>query len=516
MRSLFLTIWLPALASSALVLCGCGSDRSTGSGRRAPTSHSESSIRKFCGDCHAFPEPEMYPRHLWPEKVQEGYKFYYSSLRHDLTVPPIDSVEAFYISQAPEQLEIAPSSRLSDNSPTAIFAPAQKINLLAPLKTVAELRGLHSPAPQKLLVCDMGSGEVRMVATDGTSPTSERPSERLGHFRNPCRIRATDLDQDGRVDYVIGDLGSFLPEDHTFGTVWRLTSSPAGTWSQEILMEDLGRVVDVQPVDVDHDGDLDLIVAEFGWRTTGHLLLLRNTPAANGAPHFTKEILDDRHGAIDVPVTDLNGDGHPDFIALISQEFEVIVAFINRGNGTFDKHEVFNAQNPGFGSSCIQLADLDADGDQDIVYANGDSLDTPIAHPYHGVRWLENLGESHFQVHEVGLLPGAHCVRIGDLDGDNDLDIAAVALLPGRVTSEAPPEAFDSIVWFEQTARGIFQGHSLEKKNCVHASCELWDWDQDGDLDLIVGDTLNDPAAQSSLTLFRNRTRQSGTTTGKH
>ncbi|MEJ7638220.1 MAG: VCBS repeat-containing protein [Singulisphaera sp.] len=36
-----------------------------------------------------------------------------------------------------------------------------------------------------------------------------------------------------------------------------------------------------------------------------------------------------------VPVADLNGDGRPDFVALISQEHETVVAFLNAGNNRF-------------------------------------------------------------------------------------------------------------------------------------------------------------------------------------
>ena len=41
-----------------------------------------------------------------------------------------------------------------------------------------------------------------------------------------------------------------------------------------VLLDGLGRVADVQPADFDRDGDLDLVVAEFGWRETGRLLML--------------------------------------------------------------------------------------------------------------------------------------------------------------------------------------------------------------------------------------------------
>ena len=63
-----------------------------------------------------------------------------------------------------------------------------------------------------------------------------------------------------------------------------------------------------------------------------------------------------------MPVGDLNKDGRPDFVALISQEHETVVAFLNEGNGRFRKETIYTAPHPAFGSSGIQLIDLDGQG----------------------------------------------------------------------------------------------------------------------------------------------------------
>ena len=85
-----------------------------------------------------------------------------------------------------------------------------------------------------------------------------------------------------------------------------------------------------------------------------------------------------------------------DIVALITQEFEEIVAFVNRGEGHFERHLLFQALNPSFGSSGIELVDLDGDGDLDVLFTNGDGFDQSEAKPYHGVQWLENLGDMRF------------------------------------------------------------------------------------------------------------------------
>src|SRR5205807_2639805 len=73
----------------------------------------------------------------------------------------------------------------------------------------------------------------------------------------------------------------------------------------------------------------------FGWRNTGEIIYLENHTTDWTRPAFEPHVLDARHGAIHVPVCDLNKDGRPDFVALISQEHETIVAFLNEGHANF-------------------------------------------------------------------------------------------------------------------------------------------------------------------------------------
>jgi hypothetical protein len=74
---------------------------------------------------------------------------------------------------------------------------------------------------------------------------------------------------------------------------------------------------------------------------------------------------------------------------------------------------------------------------------------------------------------------------VADFDGDGDLDIAAVGMLPPA--RESSGQAIDSIVWWEQTADLSFQRHALEQYGPSHAACTAGDVNHDGLPDLIVG-----------------------------
>ena len=74
------------------------------------------------------------------------------------------------------------------------------------------------------------------------------------------------------------------------------------------------------------------------------------------------------------------------------------MAFLNEGGGRFRKETIFAGPHPAYGSSGIQLVDMDGDGDLDVLYTNGDVMDPPpILKPYHGVQWLENEGRFPFK-----------------------------------------------------------------------------------------------------------------------
>jgi hypothetical protein len=195
--------------------------------------------------------------------------------------------------------------------------------------------------------------------------------------------------------------------------------------------------------------------------------------------------LDPRHGSIHVPVIDLNGDGRPDLIALISQEHETIAAYINLGGLRFETRELFHAPHPAWGYSGLSLADLDGDGDLDLLATNGDAFDASGPKPYHGVQWFENRGGLAFVPRDHWPLTGAFRAEAADLDGDGDLDIVACSLINAPPGSAPPP--LDAVTWFEQVAPGRFARHPLEVALPDHATLSVGDYDKDGDVDFAVG-----------------------------
>ena len=251
---------------------------------------------------------------------------------------------------------------------------------------------------------------------------------------------------------------------------------------------------------------MDIVVAVFGWHTTGNVVLLRQQSAEGGRLRFETTVIDRRPGAIHVPVADLNGDNRPDFVVVFSQEHESVEAFINRTDGAFDKQILYRAPDPSYGSTGIQLIDLDRDGDWDVLYTNGDTFDSYYVKPYHSIRWIENRGDSSWQDHQLTSLPGVSRALAGDLDGDGDLDIAACSFIPAQSIARQPEVAsFASLIWLEQQG-GKFVRHEIEANHCVHAALELADLNRDGALDIVVGNFGQSPADKlRPLTVWLNQ-----------
>jgi hypothetical protein len=448
----------------------------------------EEQVSSFCGACHALPTPASFPKSAWRREVDQGYKFYLQSRRRDLVVPVQEKTVAFFKNRAPDKLAL-PGLPADGEGPHPGFRREHlRIGGEPQAPAIAHLHALRleKDGPQSLVYCDVSRGEIGTL-----SPASKPPiASVLARLSYPCHVELCDLDRDGVLDLVVADLGTFEPADHALGrVVWlRRKSTETQEWEATVLRSGLGRVAAVEPGDFDGDGDTDLIVAEFGYHSSGRVLLLRNlSGSSRQVPRFDLEVIDPRHGAIHVPAIDLDGDGRLDFVALFGQEHEMIEAFLNSGDGKFRRETIYAAQDPTFGSTGIQVIDLDGDGDLDILYSNGDAMDSYYARPRHGLQWLENMGRYPFECHRLTDLPGVLRALAADLDGDGLLDVVAASYLSDKVLANSPGAEFDSLILLKQHVPGKFTRHRIETGNLRHMALELFDADEDGDIDIFTG-----------------------------
>src|SRR5512143_3776904 len=293
-------------------------------------------IGQQCTKCHVRPPPEYVPRGLWRFRVQE-------MAERSMTgtgIPPgeesllwqfdLDKIMRWLEARAPEVLPFPPPWP-DDDGGLRFVRHAFNPPGTAPKPVVSNVRffDLDGDGKLEIAVCDMGRGSV-FVADPARAPGVLR---QIAILNNPAHSEMVDLDKDGLQDLLIADLGEFLPSDHEKGTiVWMRQPGPM-QFEKRILIDHLPRNADVQAADFDGDGDLDLLVASYGFRKVGGTFYYENQTTDWKSPKFVDYTIDARPGAIHVPPVDLDKDGRMDFVALVAQQYEHVVAYFNRGPG---------------------------------------------------------------------------------------------------------------------------------------------------------------------------------------
>jgi hypothetical protein len=467
----------------------------------------EVAARAQCASCHKFPPPDILPRNSWRDAIARMFLIQANqpepsgpagTAARIVRLPSNwDSIVAYYEASAPEHL------------PAPATWPTPDQTLPFRRRVVSTAGGPTHQAVANIRLVDLDNdGRLEMVLSDMRNgilykgrPYDDRPTfVEIARLSNPAHIEPVDLDGDGILDFLVGDLGRFLPSDHDRGAVVWLRGRTDGTYRPTTL-DGWPRVSDVEAADFDGDGRRDLAVAAFGWRRTGNFTILKNETTDYDKPSFVRHQIDKRTGSIHTIPMDLNGDKRPDVITLFAQEHETVVAFLNQGAMRFDPQVIYAAPHPNWGSSGIQVLDLDKDSDLDVLMTNGDAFDDKILKPYHGIQWLENTGTFPFTAHLLAPMPAVQRAQAGDLDGDGDLDIVACALVP---VDEPGTRSLPAVVWLEQTRPGAFERHVLKAGLPTHASLDVGDFDNDGDIDIVVGNFTFDTPVEGLVEIFEN------------
>ncbi|MCC9641894.1 VCBS repeat-containing protein [Rhodopirellula sp. JC740] len=499
----------------------------------------EESIRAFCGDCHASPDPGIFEWDRWEEEVDQGFRLYRESLRDDLIVPDREATLAYYRDPSPKEYDIRVPKRSQDTRfQRSVLEWPQRpaISAVSSLVRLPDANGKPVVA-----LTDMWTGTVATFSPTQTTPkgrsgdqatqSTDIQVQLMAPVAHASHIATSDLDGDGTTDYLVADLGTHNPQTEHEGNVWWLRprsqkdSGETVRFDRIPLKLAMSRVADVRPIDYDGDGDQDLLVGDFGLHFEGglHLGLNQGIQPETGVPAFEWEMLDERPGIIAIEVLDFDGDGKEDFLTLLTQHYEAIQWHRNVGDGTYETIVLHQADNPAYGSSSMEIVDLDQDGDLDVLATNGDTFDDSLAKPFHGIWWIENPGndklqQNHvepFQRHSIGNMPGCYHAATGDFDGDGDLDIAATAWLSKKEIARYPADSFDGLVWFENLGRQSgesnfdFQRHTMEMNRCQAATLEVIDWNEDGRDDLLVPQSVMAFDAVDPMVLWLNLDEES-------
>lgn len=268
-------------------------------------------------------------------------------------------------------------------------------------------------------------------------------------------IFAVDLDGDGDVDIVVGSEG-----DNTVG--W-FANNGDGTFGARVTISAATNQPDaVHADDVDGDGDPDVLAASRGNQT---FTWWANDGAGGFGPGRT--LSSTLTEPSDIVTADLDGDSDLDIVVAWRSTFGDVGWFRNDG-ASFSA--LVNSAGAGNGNlRAIAAGDVDGDGDTDVLYsdANGPSFGWAENASGDGLTWV---------THDVDTLSQGNDIVGADLDGDGDLDVAVIreSELDWWENDGASPPSFTRTI--------------ITNEITVGRSVLAVDYDGDGDLDLVSGE----------------------------
>ncbi|MBV5312361.1 MAG: VCBS repeat-containing protein [Prolixibacteraceae bacterium] len=328
-----------------------------------------------------------------------------------------------------------------------------------------------------VIVCDSKNNTISWIRQYPLGTFTE--SVLADNLIAPAHVEVRDFDHDGDNDLMIAVLGMLFPNNDKIGSVVVLENGGKQNFKKHIVAEKIARVSDARAGDLDGDGDMDLAAAQFGY-DDGETRWIENL----GNWKFQSHSLQNISGPINVELADVDEDGDLDILSLVSQEWEEIYCFVNDGKGKFQPKLLWGSNNEDFGSSGIDVSDVNMDGKLDILYTNGDAFDyvPPMPRPWHGVQWLENKGNLTFELHRICNFAGAFSARAVDIDHDNDMDIFAVS---GFNLWDKPES--ESLIWLENVGEMQFKKHPVAYSPTHLLTLELADFNNDGQTDMVTG-----------------------------
>ncbi len=471
-----------AVAAAAILLLRSRPPSGDAIVRDLLSEESTARVRAACSTCHVFPEPDILPRDYWPTAVRGMFQI---AERRGIEMPVSQNrALGWYVLRSPEQLPAAEGRTDAGPGPVVWAHETWRpddAESRAPAVTHVQMAPLFGGRGLDIIVSDVGTN--RVYALRPYAPQAMPVI--IDEVRQPGRVAVTDLDGDGRSDLVVAALGELVPTNDPVGSVLWFRRTGRTEFEKTTLAGSLGRVADVHAADLNDDGRTDLLVAVFGWMENGGLLWLERTNAPGPTPAFTTHVLDSRPGFMDVRAVDLNDDGRLDVVALISQEFQQIMVYWGSDDG-FRSEVLFQAPNPDWGFTGMDVTDFTGNGLPDVIVTNGDNLDLTAAKPYHGVGLLENLGNGRFEYHHLTAMYGAHKAVAVDLTGSGRPGLVVAAYLPPFVAERAPPP-LESLIWLDRVGPTQLVRRVLKHDGVDHMTLAAGDATGDGRPDLALG-----------------------------
>jgi len=285
-----------------------------------------------------------------------------------------------------------------------------------------------------------------------------------------------DYDNDGRLDlYVARERADVLFRNLGDGT-FRDVSRSAGVEGERATLAPLF-------LDADHDGDLDLYLAGPGpnrlWRNNGDGTFVEMAGRMG--------LAGGRDTSRTAAFGDFDGDAGLDLV--VAHQEAGVVLLHNLLEGRFDDVTVASGLEPGAGATALAAGDYNNDGFLDLFVA-GAGAGTSRLYLNQGNGSFERDPRPAAMLRALGGLAVRQATFV-DFDNDGWLDL---------VVAGTPQGGTRGVLLFRNAAPGRFDDVSSRLPQDVGVARQLAvvDYDEDGDLDLVIAD------ARGKVRLLRN------------
>lgn len=284
-------------------------------------------------------------------------------------------------------------------------------------------------------------------------------SEEIGFV---IQLDSMDVDQDGDLDILV------TSQDKIY---WYRNASGVFELEQRVIFTNLlFTLSNVRLSDIDNDGDLDILFVHLV--SSGNFKIKKIENLGSGT-FSSAAIIPLDFGTFSNPgiyfqLGDIDNDGNVDIVQTQSTSYSIqIDKQLNwakgNGNGSFMPLVLLDSAPHSF----FKLMDFDIDGDLDIFYHNANKLTVQ-----------QNLGVAQFAPVDTIALINTILIQFVDLNGDNYPDLNVVSSISGLGNTP---------IYSLINNAGVFGSPTLIPTNSLEITCiNHGDFDDDGDDDVLV------------------------------
>lgn len=319
-----------------------------------------------------------------------------------------------------------------------------------------------------MAVANHDSGDVNLFLNNGNGTFASAVTVSVQAGSNPRGLTAGDVNNDGRVDLVVGGSGNTK--------VYVLLGNGNGTFGSAVSYAAGSAPFSTELADFNEDGYLDIVSANY--TSNDSSVFLNN---GNGTFAAQVTVTSSVTGVYYTIAADFNNDGHQDLASVGYTNGRMSVRLGN-GNGTFGTAITYST---GTQPRSLAAADFNRDGYMDIVTADWNGA--TVGGGYVSVFLGNGNGTFAARVSfQAGTGPSG--VSVADLDGDGYKDIftadnngSTISILRGN-------------------GNGTFQS-KVSYSTLTPWTVTAADFNNDGALEIAVAN-----AASSRVSVFRSNT----------